>query len=101
ERRQGVVRHFPRPHQIPERLEEVGGKRGGRRLEIGEERSAALAQLAPELVGQLSFYLLWRSREQAVMVGQVQRDPAVAASDRLDAAPDQLSGGEEDVEVAR
>ena len=35
------------------------------------------------------------------MIGQVEREPAVAIAERLDAAPDHFAGGGERIEIGR
>src|SRR5204863_1867154 len=100
ERRERIVRDLAGPDQVPQRLQEVGGECAGRRRQVGEERGAAPAQLLAELLAERAFRFLRGRREQPRGVREVQRAAAVAASRRFDAAPDRLSGGEEDVEIA-
>src|SRR5439155_23023858 len=61
---------------------------------------ATLAQLGAQPDTQVSGRLARWRREKAIMAGQVERDAPVARAHRLDAAPDQLAGGEEHVQIA-
>ena len=98
QRRERVVGHLARPHEVPQRLLQLlGGHAGHVDEQVGEEARALLEPRPQRLVGALGEHLLAvgpgarRRPEHGGVVAEVQRDPAAAAPERARADPHDLA----------
>ena len=70
-------------------------------MQVGEKARALPSEDVADLAGKLAFRLVGRRREERVVPREVQGDAPIARADRLDAAPDDLAGGSEEIEIGR
>ena len=89
------------PHQIPQRVDGLAREAAaGRLVQRGEERRAVLAEVIDDgLLARLEVGKDGGAPQPREGVGEVQREPAVAIAERLDAAPDDFAGGGQRVEI--
>src|SRR2546425_13058342 len=93
----GVVGHHASPNEIPKRVDEIVFETAGRRVNLGKEGSAVRGEIIDDRMAR-DFR---RETEQRQMVGEIQRDAAIAIAERLDSDPNDLSGRTEHVEIGR
>src|SRR5262245_66424971 len=93
-----VVGHKALPHEGPERVDGFVRKSAARAfMNRGEKRSAMFTQVVHDFRGPS--FKLWPGRKRRTqpghMVGDVQRDAAVAFAERLEAYTTDLAGAQE------
>ena len=107
QRRERVVGHLARPHEVPQPVLDLVGRQV-RQLgeQVGEEARRRAQALAQRLVDRLRRRLRRRSLDvrrpdRRRVVAEVERHAARAAADRARADPDDLAGGRQLVEPGR
>ena len=91
----------PRPDHVPQGVDEILGKASHRRAQLGEKTSPALSQVLADGRRHRAFHRHDGPRQLGVVVGEVERDPAIVGPDRVDPTPDELSGRTQLVEIRR